>query len=378
MEEDEYGALHINTSDPEKEPVFVNGVDVGKMFEVVQQQASMLEEQMGVNDEQAGRLMAQQSVNDVLKDKNRALQHRIEGYVAAFCWRFPVSPSTDTTTMANVGKANEDWIGGVSASTGLIFGIPFHSSSVLIIDPATNTADTTTISGLPEGGAKWGGGVLGGNGLIFGFPAHATSVLIINPYTNAVDSSSLGEFSSGGGRWISGVAAMNGLIFGIPWQTSLVLVINPAVNVTDTITVTETSAVSRGYHHHLWVCFGSQVARHCIGRNGLIYGVPDSATFVLIVDPTDNTTDASSITGLSSSNRKWRGAVLARNGNIIGIPRSTGSALIINPTSNTVDDTSLETQASGEQWHGGVLATNGLIYGIPHSSSDVLIIDPGC
>lgn len=39
-------------------------------------------------------------------------------------------------------------VGGVLAPNGKIYGIPHDSTSVLIIDPATNTANTTAITGL--------------------------------------------------------------------------------------------------------------------------------------------------------------------------------------------------------------------------------------
>ena len=68
---------------------------------------------------------------------------------------------------------------GALAPNGKIYGIPRDSSSVLIIDPLTNTADTTTISGL-SGAGEWAGGVLAPNGKIFGIPGTSSSVLVIN------------------------------------------------------------------------------------------------------------------------------------------------------------------------------------------------------
>jgi hypothetical protein len=50
------------------------------------------------------------------------------------------------------------------------------NSSVLIIDPVTNTANTTTITGL-SGSNKWLGGVLAPNGKIYGIPEDSSSVL---------------------------------------------------------------------------------------------------------------------------------------------------------------------------------------------------------
>lgn len=60
------------------------------------------------------------------------------------------------------------WQGGVLAPNGKVYAIPSQSTSVLIIDPATNTYDNTTISGLTVS-FSWRGGVLAPNGKITGF-----------------------------------------------------------------------------------------------------------------------------------------------------------------------------------------------------------------
>jgi len=68
------------------------------------------------------------------------------------------------------------------APNGKIYGIPYSSSSVLIIDPLTNTVDTTTITGL-SGSAKWIGGVLAPNdyfglGVLRGLRVRVLGVLL--------------------------------------------------------------------------------------------------------------------------------------------------------------------------------------------------------
>ena len=78
------------------------------------------------------------------------------------------------------------WTGGVLAPNGKIYGIPCDASSVLIIDPVTNTANTTAITGL-SGADKWAGGVLAPNGKIYGIPYNASSVLIIKTGLPSVD-----------------------------------------------------------------------------------------------------------------------------------------------------------------------------------------------
>ena len=57
--------------------------------------------------------------------------------------------------------------------------MPANSSSVLIIDPVTNTVDTTTITGL-TGTLKWIGGVLAPNGKIYCIPYASINILVIN------------------------------------------------------------------------------------------------------------------------------------------------------------------------------------------------------
>jgi hypothetical protein len=69
----------------------------------------------------------------------------------------------------------------VLAGNGLIYGIPFNSASVLVIDPIART--TSTFGSLGTATYKWRGGVLAGNGAIFGIPSNSASVLVIDGIT---------------------------------------------------------------------------------------------------------------------------------------------------------------------------------------------------
>ena len=93
----------------------------------------------------------------------------------------PFWHSANTSTISGLGTDIPKWQGGVLGPDGRIYGIPYHSESVLIIDPVAGTADTTTISGLGTGMPKWQGGVLGPDGRIYGIPFLSDSVLIISP-----------------------------------------------------------------------------------------------------------------------------------------------------------------------------------------------------
>ena len=113
-----------------------------------------------------------------------------------------------------------------------------------------------------------------------------------------------------------------------------------------------------------------------LAPNGKIYGIPDTANAVIIIDPVTNTADTTSMTGLVGS-QKWDGGVLAGNGLIYGIPRTAASVLIIDPSTNTTDmNMTIIGLGSGVTWANGVLANNGNIYGMPLSTGSVLIIDP--
>ena len=80
----------------------------------------------------------------------------------------------DTTTTFGSLTGTVKWVGGVLAPNGMIYGIPYDSTTVLKIDPTT---DTATTFGSLTGMAKLQGGVLAPNGMIYGIPYNSTTVL---------------------------------------------------------------------------------------------------------------------------------------------------------------------------------------------------------
>jgi hypothetical protein len=170
---------------------------------------------------------------------------------------FTVTTETDGSgSLAGSSK----WIGGVLAPNGCIYGIPFNSTSVLKIDPITDTVSTFgSLAGL----AKWVGGVLAPNGCIYGIPHSSTSVLKIDPITDTV--STFGSLA-GSNKWVGGVLAPNGCIYGIPHSSTSVLKIDP---ITDTVSTFGSLAGSNKW-------YGGVLA-----PNGCIYGIPHSSTSVL-------------------------------------------------------------------------------------------------
>jgi hypothetical protein len=107
------------------------------------------------------------------------------------------------------------WWGGVLAPNGMIYGMPFSSTSVLKIDPTTDTA--MVVSAVTAGKV---GGVLAPNGIIYGSPAGSATVLRIDP---TADLAAALDNLSGTNKWYGGVLAPNGFMYGIPYASTTVL-----------------------------------------------------------------------------------------------------------------------------------------------------------
>ncbi len=281
------------------------------------------------------------------------------------------SPTVDTSTISGLGGGNK-WYGGVLAPNGKIYCVPGGATSVLIIDPQTNSADTSTISGLPGTSTppNWLGGVLAPNGKIYCIPWDASSVLIIDPAKNEADTTTMSDESLTASRkWHGGVLARNGKIYGIPYDSDTVLVINPATDKFTTIQIPDPGPPGpRPGDESKW--YGGVLA-----PNGKIYCIPWKADYVMIIDPESDTMDPDAISFSAVADLKWAGGVLAPSGKIYCIPQEPLRVLIIDPAENTVE--LVESLPDEEdKWAGGVLGPDGKIYGIPRNYERVLVIDP--
>jgi hypothetical protein len=305
------------------------------------------------------------------------------------CLIDPITNTVDTTTLKVLpgSSITGGWMGGVLAPNGKIYGIPNGVSSVCLIDPITNTVDTTTVrissgSFISSGGSNWVGGVLAPNGKIYGIPYNSSNVCLIDPVSNTIDTTTVTITSGssipfGGLNWQGGVLAPNGKIYGIPRVSSNVCLIDPITNTVDTTTVKISSGSSIPPSNFKW-------RGGVLAQNGKIYGIPENSTSVLYIDPITNTVDITTVNVVSGSslsgNAKWVGGVLAPNGKIYGIPSSASNFCLIDPITNTVDTTTVTISSGsnlGGTHEGGVLAPNGNVYGMPTSSSNVLVIKTG-
>jgi hypothetical protein len=182
--------------------------------------------------------------------------------------------------------------------------------------------------------------------------------------------------STGNANWAGGVLAPNGKIYGIPDTATGILII-------DTLTDTTSSS-------NMGVQMGGDTGPTLLDNkwwggvlapNGKIYGIPFSnrsrGISILTIDTLTNTATASD-RGIDFSDlRKWIGGVLAPNGKIYGIPHNSTDILIIDTITDTVTRSTMGATLTGTQkWYGGVLGSDGMIYGMPVDSNDILIIDP--
>jgi hypothetical protein len=304
----------------------------------------------------------------------------------------PLSPGNS----GGSGGSGGSYLEGVLGSNGKIYASAFNADNILIIDPSSSLS---TISGVTVGTTSYTNSSRtltcpGASFLSAGLSVGDNIVITTttNSYTGYLQSVSSNQtlvfvyalglnlasgtitniqktrvadvttipIAVGDNKYAGGVLAPNGKIYMAPLGANRVLIIDPTTNSIDTTSI---AGFSTG---------GNKWNIPVLAPNGKIYCPPYSATSVLIIDPVTNTADANIITGLTGT---YSGSVLAPNGKIYGIPHSATNVLIIDPVTNTAD-TTLKGLPGSAKWQGGVLAPNGKIYCIPQESTSVLIIDP--
>ena len=285
-------------------------------------------------------------------------------------WASTTNGTTPTTFTTN------GWFEGVLAPNGKIYCVPHNATNILVINPANNSASTSEINiTLASTTGKWVGGVLAPNGKIYCVPHNATNILVIDPVNNSASTTEINiTLASTAAKWAEGVLAPNGKIYCVPHTATNILVINPANNSASTSEITVTPALTSD---------SGKWAGGVLAPNGKIYCVPHNATNILVIDPANNSASTSEITTITPTNAlaasgKWVGGVLAPNGKIYGVPHTATNILVINPANNSASTTEINiTLAStAAKWQGGVLAPNGKIYYVPHVATNILVIDP--
>jgi DNA-binding beta-propeller fold protein YncE len=115
-------------------------------------------------------------------------------------------------------------MGGVLGSNGKIYGIPYSTTTILVIDPITSTVQTNIFTPIGGGSFKYSGGVLSPNGKIYCIPYNANTILVIDPINSTTTTFTSPLTTSN--KWIGGVLAENGKIYGIPERAESVLEIS--------------------------------------------------------------------------------------------------------------------------------------------------------
>ncbi|EGD79284.1 hypothetical protein PTSG_09700 [Salpingoeca rosetta] len=117
-------------------------------------------------------------------------------------------------------------------------------------------------------------------------------------------------------------------------------------------------------------------AASVVAPNGLVFGVPFSASAALIFDPATRAVDLTSIASLPSTAEKWCDGVVADDGRIFMLPFEATSVLIIDPDSKSADITSIATLPPSVRCIGGTKTPSGMIMVIPESGGAIIRINP--
>ena len=315
----------------------------------------------------------------ILTNVNGANQYSYPGYQykgSDFIPSFPITGSEAITqNVAYVGpySSNYKYFGGCVASTGKIYMFPLVSSwtgwtqNIGIFDPYTETVDTTTLSvnNVPLlTGCGFVGGVAADNGLIYGIPWNSSRIPVINPVNNSINF--IEGIDTTFNKYRGGVMAPNGKIYCAPGYNFSTGSFIRSIGVIDTFTNTFSTIDISG----LPVGSGSTLGYYggAIGRNGRIYFAPhtNSGGKVLRIDPTNNDWAYIDLSGQNLATQY--GANTLPDGNVMLMPFNNGRFYKIDVSTETVSAASISNRPYAIQ--GGCLGSDGNIYCIPGYSRD--------
>jgi len=261
--------------------------------------------------------------------------------------------------------------GSVLAPNGKIYFLPNYASSVMILDPFSETFTTFAIPYTAQN-RQYIRGVFHPNGKIYCAPDYSSFGLIIDPSNNTC--STFGNFFEGSGvkdiNFWGAAVAPNGRIYPANNRTTWYHFIDP--NLT-TSTIVGTFA---GLPKVVNTAEAFAVNQGCVlGTNGKIYYIPsDASSMFRFVDPATNT--LGSITNLTfSTGCYWEDGVLATNGKIYCTTNfgSNRYLAVIDPATDTVSTYNVNPQWSGKN---AFMAPNGKLYAINNTQSVLCVLDP--
>jgi hypothetical protein len=189
----------------------------------------------------------------------------------------PITGVATTSTMGGGAFGGNSSKGMVAGHNGKLYGIPGSSGNILQIDPVAGTAVQSKLGATIGGGGapQYSGGAVGPDGKIYCAPlVSGTSVLIIDPTTNTATNSTYGGAVTG--SYSGAVTAASGKIYFLPaGATTTVMVLDTVADSVSFITIA-----------------GGVTGRSdggCLGPDGKIYSCGGGATDWLIIDPVAGT-----------------------------------------------------------------------------------------
>lgn len=232
------------------------------------------------------------------------------------------------------------------------------------------------------------GAEMGGDGNMYCIPGHADRVMMVDPSTDVA--TLIGPVLAGKYKWLRGVVAVttsgdddssSSSIYGLPCHADTVLKIHVPTRSVTVIPIQydeffpgdpEAAALER---HQKWKYHGGNTSP----VDGCIYAIPQSARYVLKVDPT---TDQCTLVGPALPGKyKWYGGVVGKvDGALYGIPHNSPHVLRIHPHDETSGSGGVTLHgdfgSDGHKWHGAAAAPNGAIVCVAANADTVLCIIP--
>ena len=265
----------------------------------------------------------------------------------------------------------------ITAPNGKIYGIPWESPFVPIIDPQTNRVDTTTISTVISGTTyqNFKGGVLATNGKIYCAGAYSnTKIGVIDTITNTFSVLDIPQPIPGSGLgYYSGALGKNGCVYFSPHQNGgRPLKVNPFNN-----TVVHCTN-------------GPLLETHCgavTGKDGNVYLVPFANSTFTRIDCSGNNDLSGELYSSWGPSKPYvmSTAINGQDGLIYCMPAyaTTTSLSAFNvdtssyvTMSNAFVNRSIPT-AEQDVWFGSLMGPDGKIYFIPCRYGAICTIETG-
>lgn len=278
--------------------------------------------------------------------------------VAAYldCIRSSLAPNRQYSFIIDTGVAVQKWSQLVPGPGDTLFGVPYAADQVLKLSTSTGEVSLINCPANAFTNKKYGGGAYAPNGVVYCLGLEEARLLRIFPEGN----STVTVVNRAG--FHDTVLAPNGLLYGVPYDSTCrrVISLNPS-----NLSVTELGDSD--------ITGNRKYKRGALAPNAAIYCPPAARPQVLKIDTTNNSV---SMIGPSfgTSNNKWTDAIVApNNGCVYGIPDTRTDILKIDPATDTVttfgDLSTVTARASS-----AVLGIDGLIYGIPTSFLDTTML----